>query len=251
VRSHDDIGWGFADEDAREMGLDPDDHRYFLNLFYLGRFPGSFATGLPFNFNPRTQDMRISGTTASLAGLEKADKLNDAAYRETAIKRILMIHSIILSAGGIPLIYLGDEVGTTNDYSYRTDPSKKDDTRWVHRPYAKAEKYEGRKDAETAEGKLFSGLLKLIGIRKNTPAFADGETRFIWTGNSHVLGYTRHGLLLALANFAEFPQQVSLHELQSSWSPISNAVDLVTGNTLVGDTIRLEPYQFMWLVSRS
>jgi amylosucrase len=250
VRSHDDIGWGFADEDAAEMGLDAEDHRYFLNLFYLGRFPGSFANGLPFNFNPRTQDMRISGTTASLAGLERADKLDDVAYRETAIRRILMIHSIVLSAGGIPLIYLGDEVGTTNDYAYRTDSAKKDDSRWVHRPFAKPEKYARRTDASTVEGKLFQGLLHLISIRKQTPALADGDTWFISTGNSHVLGYKRHGSLLALANFTEFPQQVSLHALQNEWSQVWNSVDLITGEVVSGDTIQLAPYQFMWLVAR-
>jgi hypothetical protein len=59
IRSHDDIGWSFADEDAQEMGIDGYWHRQFLNQFYAGRFPGSFARGLPFNFNPINQDMRI------------------------------------------------------------------------------------------------------------------------------------------------------------------------------------------------
>ena len=44
VRSHDDIGWTFADEDAAEFGIDGYSHRRFLNDFYVGRFPGSFAT---------------------------------------------------------------------------------------------------------------------------------------------------------------------------------------------------------------
>ena len=48
------------------------DHRRFLNDFYTGRFPGSFARGLPFQENPKTGDARISGTCASLAGVEKA-----------------------------------------------------------------------------------------------------------------------------------------------------------------------------------
>ncbi len=251
LRSHDDIGWGFADEDATEMGLDPADHRYFLNLFYLGRFPGSFATGLPFNFNPRTLDMRISGMTASLAGLEKAVKLDDAAYRATAIQRIIMIYSLILSAGGIPLIYLGDEIGTINDYSYRNDPSKKDDSRWVHRPFAQPERYEHRHDPSTDEGQIFAALLHLIHLRKQTPILADGETYFLYTGNSHVLGYTRHNSLLVLANFTEFPQQISISALQNVWPPIRSAVDLVSDMPINGETLQLAPYQFMWLVQRS
>ncbi|MBL8157800.1 MAG: amylosucrase, partial [Anaerolineae bacterium] len=55
VRSHDDIGWTFADEDALEIGINGYDHRQFLNRFYSGRFAGSFAKGLPFNYNPVNQ----------------------------------------------------------------------------------------------------------------------------------------------------------------------------------------------------
>ncbi len=252
LRSHDDIGWGFADEDALEVGINGVDHRYFLNLFYLGRFPGSFAAGLPFNFNPRTQDMRISGTTASLAGLEKADRLSDDAYRTTAVRRIIMIHSIILSVGGIPLLYLGDEIGTLNDYSYRDDPDKADDSRWAHRPAADPNRYALRDDETTVEGEIFTALLDLIRLRKQTPALADGETYFINTGNSHVLGYTRHNTLLVLANFSEFPQQLDVNSLRNEWFPIHDAVDLVTGEALAAETIiRLEPYQFLWLARQS
>lgn len=252
VRSHDDIGWGFADEDAVEIGINPTDHRYFLNLFYLGRFPGSFATGLPFNFNPRTQDMRISGTTASLAGLEKAIGLEDAAYRATALRRIIMIHSVVLSVGGIPLLYLGDEIGTLNDYSYRDASDKTDDSRWVHRPAADAGRYERRLDETTDEGQIFTTLRYLIELRKATPALADGETHFIYTSNPAVLGYTRHNTLLVLANFSEFPQQVDPRTIQNEWFPIYEAFDLVTGEALAIDgVIRLEPYQFMWLLRSS
>ncbi len=73
VRSHDDIGWTFADEDAAELGIDGFGHRRFLTDFYIDRFPGSFARGMPFQENPRTGDARVSGTTASLAGVEAGD----------------------------------------------------------------------------------------------------------------------------------------------------------------------------------
>lgn len=250
LRSHDDIGWGFSDEDAEEIGINSADHRYFLNLFYLGRYPGSFATGLPFNFNPRTQDMRISGTTASLSGAEKANKLDDTAYLDTAIQRIIMIHSIILSVGGIPLIYLGDEIGTLNDYSYRDVPEKADDSRWVHRPYIDSEKYARRHDPTTVEGKMYAALLDLIALRKQTATLADSETYFISTGNSRVLGYTRHNSLLVLANFSEFPQQVALNTLQNAWYAVRETVDLLTNQAVSDSTIYLEPYQFMWLAQQ-
>src|SRR5438874_494750 len=115
LRSHDDIGWTFDDNDARRKWIDPVGHRTFLNQFYMGRFPGSFARGMPFQENPATGDARVSGTLASLAGLEQAIQSSDELQMELAVRRIVMLYSIILSIGGIPLLYLGDEVGTLND----------------------------------------------------------------------------------------------------------------------------------------
>lgn len=251
LRSHDDIGWGFADEDAAELGINGYDHRYFLNLFYTGRFPGSFASGVPFNYNPRTQDMRISGTLASLAGLEKGIQSGNADYQHAAIQRILMIHSLILSVGGIPLIYLGDELGTTNDYTYRDDQAKKDDSRWVHRPRAKTESYERRHDPTSIEGTIFSELKRLISLRKSLPELANGTTRFIDTGNRHLLGYIRHEKLLVLANFSDFPQYASKTMLREVWSAVDQSMDVITQTSFYpSDELRLEPYQYLWLKAR-
>ncbi|MFN3491412.1 MAG: amylosucrase, partial [Anaerolineales bacterium] len=175
ARVHDDIGWTFSDEDAAALGINGHDHRNFLNEFYRGRFEGSFARGLPFQENLITGDCRISGTCASLAGLEKALNEEGETEIELAIKRILLIHGIILFAGGIPLIYLGDEIGALNDYSYLQNPAHAYDSRWVHRPQADWEKYKKRKDSNTIEGRVFQGLRKLIELRKKHTAFAGGN----------------------------------------------------------------------------
>ena len=73
VRCHDDIGWAVADEDARAVGIDPFAHRRFLSDWYSGAHPGSWARGLVFQQNEATGDRRISGSLASLAGLEAGD----------------------------------------------------------------------------------------------------------------------------------------------------------------------------------
>ncbi|MBE2267367.1 MAG: alpha-glucosidase C-terminal domain-containing protein [Anaerolinea sp.] len=248
LRSHDDIGWGFADEDAAELGINGFDHRYFLNLFYTGRFPGSFAAGVPFNYNPRTQDMRISGTLASLAGLEKALAVADPTLIDAAVRRILMVHSLILSAGGIPLIYLGDEIGTINDYRYVDEPTKAADSRWVHRPKADAAKYAQRLDEKTIEGRIYQNIRRLIMVRKTLPALANGDTRFVNAGNRRVLGFIRHDQILVLANFSEHPQSLDKRVLRQEWSPVDRVTDILTGKLFTPeDEFRLEPYQFFWL----
>lgn len=250
VRVHDDIGWSFANEDAAALHINGFDHRLFLNQFYSGQFAGSFASGVPFNFNPVTQDMRICGTAASLAGLEMALALKNDLLINHAIRRILMIHSLILSAGGIPLIYLGDEIATLNDYSYTQDPVKASDSRWVHRPRFDLERANRRHDLATPEGLVFSGLRHLINIRKNVTLFNGNKTLFFDTQNAHVLGFIRNRQVLVLANFAEAPQTVDWAVIQAYWRLPPGIVDLVMKVRIKTDSaLILEPYQFMWLIA--
>lgn len=250
VRSHDDIGWTFADEDGYELGINGFDHRLFLNAFYNGRFPGSFAKGLPFNLNPVTQDMRISGSTASLAGLEQALTIKEQLYVDNAIKRILLIYSVAMSAGGIPLIYLGDEIATLNDYTYQNDHSKAEDSRWVHRTLFDWDRAQKRTDEQTPEGRVFKGLKQMITVRKATPDLAGGQAAFFDTGNGHVLSYTRNQRVLVLANFSEHPQSVSANALRAQLpSLVTSAVDLVSQRTIrVNENLVLDAYEFLWLV---
>jgi amylosucrase len=249
VRCHDDIGWTFSDEDAWQLGIKGFDHRQFLNAFYTGRFPGSFARGLPFQENPKTGDCRISGTCASLAGLEAALHTNDAVLIELAIRRILLIHGVILSYGGIPLIYLGDEIGMLNDYGYRDDPAKAGDSRWVHRPRMDWSAAARRHDPGTPQGRIFAGLKRLIALRKAEPALAT-LPESVETGNAHVLGFAHYhatGPLLVLANFSEQAQAVPAHILHTQglgWT----AVDLITDARLsLMEDVTLSPYRMAWL----
>ncbi len=257
VRVHDDIGWTFSDEDAAALGINGFHHRRFLNAFYTGRFPGSFARGLPFQENPKTGDCRISGTCASLIGLEQALELREAAatretgelYLEHALRRTLLVHGIILSIGGIPLIYLGDEVGTLNDYSYRADPAKADDSRWVHRPRADADRYAQRTDPTTVPGRLYQGLRRMIELRRSCPALAGGVMEVLNTGNDHVFGYARRhdgAWLVVLANFSEHRQAVGAHGLGLA-QPVT---DLLTGRAVhAAGGLTLEPYELLWLTA--
>ncbi|MGQ0601994.1 MAG: amylosucrase [Anaerolineales bacterium] len=251
VRVHDDIGWTFSDEDAQQLGMKGYDHRQFLNQFYTGRFAGSFARGLPFQEDPKTGDCRISGTCASLAGLEKALAEETEREVELALNRILLIHGLILSIGGIPLIYLGDEIGTVNDYRYRDDHAKAEDSRWVHRPVADWEKYARRNDATTVEGRLYKRMRQLITLRQQHGIFAGGQTEILETASPHVFAFarTREGQrLVELSNFSEATQDVS-----TQWLGLlvgATATDLITGaGHRIGSTLSLQPYQLMWLIA--
>lgn len=250
TRSHDDIGWTFDDADAAALGINGYDHRRFLNSFYTGRFPGSFARGLPFQENPDTGDARISGTTASLAGLEKALAEEGPAEVELALDRVAMVTSIALAIGGIPLLYLGDELATLNDYRYTDDPAKAADSRWVHRPALDPAALARRSDPESIEGRLFAKLTRLIAIRRREPSFAGVSAEFPDLGNDHLFGISRRGggtHLLALANVTEQPQTVGANALRLA-GLVGEARDLVADRQVSNASdLALAPYQVVWI----
>ncbi len=251
VRSHDDIGWGFADEDAEALHIHAFHHRQYLNRFYTGQEPGSFAAGHGFQWNPRTLDMRISGTTASLAGLEKALAAGDEQAVEYAIGRILLMFGIVLSMGGIPLLYLGDEVGTLNDYSYRDDPQRARDSRWMHRPRADEAQLARRNQPGTVEHRIFNALRRMIALRKQQPAFgAAAHTGVIETGNPHSFVFVKSSAdsrVLVAANFTEREQHVATGGFGDILS-LNPSTDLLSERAVdLSQDLTLPPYGLLWI----
>ncbi|ACK71978.1 alpha amylase catalytic region [Gloeothece citriformis PCC 7424] len=254
IRNHDDIGWGMGDEDLHDIGEEPFLHRQFLNQFYTGNFPGSFAKGELFQFNPVTKDARISGTTSSLAGLEVALENHDEPAIDLAIRRLLLLHSIALFARGIPLIYMGDEVGLLNDYTYINDPNKAKDSRWLHRPKMDWSKVEKRHDPDSIEGRIYQGLLHLIKIRKSTSLLHSfAFLHPMWTDNDHVWAISHkrpEGSILMLANFDDHWQSVNTNIIYSNGF-IHNVRNLLAPGVslnIAEGRLYLAPYECVWLV---
>lgn len=262
IRCHDDIGWTFDDAIAHQLGINPNDHRYFLNQFFTGRFAGSYANGVPFAENPSNGDCRVCGSLASLCGLEGALNTQNQQAIDFAIRRIMLVHGIIMSIGGIPLIYSGDEMGLINDYSYRDDPTKAHDDRWVNRIAVTAEHIEGidtpiaqtdpidRKVQKT----LFAGIQQLISTRKAHSIFGQARTHILQTDNQHCFVYCRVAddgqKLLVLCNFSEHPQTLCADLLDVfDGQPTTELLsqERVSDN---GD-IHLSPYQQCWLLSQA
>ncbi len=251
VRCHDDIGWAISDHDAAQAGLSGPDHRRFLSDFYAGEYPGSFASGLVFQHNPRTGDRRISGSAASLAGLERAQALGDGAAETLAIQRLLLLHAVTLGFGGVPLLYMGDELAILNDYSFEGDPLQAADNRWVHRPAMDWDRAEKRQDPGTQAGRMYGGLRQLIRARKRLPHLhASVESEVFRSPNPAVLFLARRhpvGTLLGLYNFSEQPQPFPVAALTPHFG---RATDAISGRSvpLVGESITLAPYGRLWLI---
>src|SRR3954471_1994123 len=187
VRCHDDIGWAITEEDAAAVGEDGYLHRRFLADFYAGAFPGSFARGARFQPDPRTGDARTSGAAASLAGLEEALESGDDVAEDLAVRRVLLLYAVAFAHGGLPLVYMGDELGLGNDDAYRDDPARADDNRWMHRPPMDWDAAGRRHHPATVEGRLFGGLRRLVAARRPTRgAHAPGRSQAVGDGTQHL-----------------------------------------------------------------
>jgi amylosucrase len=192
TRCHDDIGLGYDDNMIEQAGFNAFEHRKFLKEYYSGDYYSSPARGALFSVNPRTQDARISGSLASLCGLEKALEEGKAPAIKFAIDKILMMQAHSFFIGGIPVIFYGDEVGYTNDYSYLQDPGKNYDNRWMHRPLIDWGKNKNIDIEGTVEHIMFFSTRKLLGIRKEIPAIADLKNlQWLPTHNIHIAAFLR------------------------------------------------------------
>jgi len=260
IRCHDDIGLGFDDADIRAVSYEPVEHRKFLINYYTGNFSDSDARGFLFGQNLKTGDARISGSLASLVGLETALASKDPQRIDNAVQHIILLHSIILSFGGIPLLYYGDELGQLNDYTFLEDENKAHDTRWTHRPNFDWNKAELRHQSGTIEQKLFNASKQMIAIRKEIPAFADFNNReLIPVENSHLFVFSRFDLLqttggvLVVVNFDAHPQYLDLDDPNiNSVLSYGHIKDLVSGDTpsIFNGQLVIPPYHFYWLTDQ-
>lgn len=255
VRCHDDIGWAIGDDDARGAYLEGHSHRAFLSEFYAGLYPGSFAKGLVFQFNPVNNDRRISGTLASLAGVEAALASGDEPQLADAIARVNLLHTFILGFGGVPLLYMGDEVGMLNDYGYTDDPDHAGDNRWVHRPTMDWQLVaDASADPGSPSGRILAGLRHTIGVRRRTAQLhASVESRVLPSPDSRVLVLTRdhpEGTLIEVYNFSEDLVELPAYVLRDRLG--TTAVEQISGfdYSLEPDTLRIRPYQPLWLTAK-
>ena len=257
VRCHDDIGLSFDDADIGQAGYDPYSHRRFLVDWFTGAYDDSPARGQPFGVNEKTGDARISGSLASLVGLETALESGNLDAIQHSIDLILLLNSLIMSFGGIPLLYYGDELGTVNDYSYVDDVNKAADNRWMHRPRIDWQAAELRHKHGTVQQQIFSGLQKMIAVRKTITAFADYNNReLLDTGNPHLFTFmrsnpfTENDNVLVVANFDSSPQSLTLSDLgPRRCFEYSQLRDLYSGESprLFKDQLVIPPYRFYWL----
>ena len=251
LRCHDDIGWAITPVDAASVGWNQFTHRDFLLSFYSGEFAGSFATGAMFQFNPETHDGRTSGSAASLCGIERALAEGDMVQLDLACVRLELLYAVVYAYGGIPLLYMGDELGMCNDISYLDDPAKVDDNRWMHRPRMDWSVAQCRHVAGTLEARLFAVFAGLGADRAAIGALnASGRFAVLPSPDVHVLCFTRshpaHGRFTMVANFGHGTAVLPLADVGVSDAVVARAA----GASVSPEGIaRLTANGYLWLTT--
>ncbi len=246
LRCHDDIGWGLDYDWLKQFGIEEVPHKKYLNDVLTGRGYDSDARGELYNDDPRLGDARLCGTTASLCGLETALYENNPDKVKRAVACDLMLHAYLLIQSGIPVLYSGDEVGQLNDYSYKENPDKCADSRYLHRGKFQWEKLKKTDKNYRVSMEIFHTLRKMEEIREQHPVF-NGKAD-VWTfdtGYSHVLGIGRYldgEEIRAYFNFSEY-------ELDEVWMPMDEGrkyTDLLSGMTMEAAGNHLSGYGCRW-----
>jgi amylosucrase len=166
----------------------------------------------------------------------------------------MLLYSVIFAFGGIPLIYMGDELAMRNDPGYLSDPALADDNRWMHRPFMDWAAAGRRHDQEAVEGQVFGGMRRLATARKDILALRTG-------GLSEVLGvdddavfawrrrHPKSGNFIGLANFADTPRTVSTASF-GAYGWLETAVSSDGPLEVIEGRAHLGPWGFAWLVER-
>lgn len=243
LRCHDDIGWGLDYETLKQWGMEEIPHKRYLNDYFTGKIAGSISRGELYNDDPITQDARFCGTTASMCGIEKAGFEQNKEAMETAVREDLMLHAYMLTQSGIPMLYSGDELGQVNDYSYKEDPAKCADSRYIHRGKLRWELAENKNDHTTVQGSIFQTLDRLEKIRGQEITF--DKAADVYTYDVHddsilcILREYKGRRFFGIFNFSD--------QEKTAWMQEEGVYrNLLTSEKIELKDIRLRGYDFLW-----
>ena len=182
-------------------------------------------------------------------------------------RKIEMANSLLFTLPGAPIIYYGDEIGMGDNIELPDRNGLRTPMQWDASPSAgfsqAASLYSplidlppyGYQVVNVAAQKadptsLWHTIRKMILLRKQHPAFGEGDLSWIEGGTDAVLAFYRstpQERLLLVHNLSPLPQQVSLelNDPQLMWT------DLFVDQPYIAVQhelqLHLAPYQFLWL----
>ena len=171
-------------------------------------------------------------------------------HLDVACARLELLYAVVYAFGGIPLLYMGDELGVRNDTAFVRDPAKRDDNRWMHRPPMDWAVADRRLVPGTLEARLFQLFVALGRDRASIGALNAASQLEVRESDPPVFCFTRthpaHGTFTMVANFGHRPAVVELVAL-GAWEA---TVRRVSGAVVQADGVaQLSANGYLWITT--
>jgi maltose alpha-D-glucosyltransferase/alpha-amylase len=178
-----------------------------------------------------------------------------------------LLHGLLLSLPGSPVLYYGDEIGMGDDLSLPDRDGVRTPMQWDASPYggftepdtdaatvyppviagASHGPEATNVEAQRADpGSLLNWVRSMLAVRREHPEMGLGSFEILDHGNDAVLAFVRAaevGQTLVLANVSEHPQAVNLPSLAGRARAVDADLTIDPG----GLTVQVGPLEFRWL----
>jgi amylosucrase len=239
VRCHDDIGWNVLKPDLEALGDITHERLIEASQFFAGMTEGSYARGAAFQ---TTHTRAVHGTNGMASALTGLDSAHTPEELSLAIDRLLLLQGLSFFMGGLPLLYMGDELGLGNTTKEELGLRNGPDGRELHRPYWSEDKANQRHVAGSMASRIFSKIQQMAQLRKIHVAFkGNADIGLLANVHPQILGLQRNQDLIGLFNFSNQAIDLKFSDLGlGSIESIDSTSDSPTD-------LRLNSYQFMWI----
>jgi maltose alpha-D-glucosyltransferase/alpha-amylase len=188
-----------------------------------------------------------------------------APLLENDLRRILLMHSLLLTMMGSPFLYYGDEIGMGDNIKLRDRNGLRTPMQWdasINAGFsaAPADKLYTQVIADPVYGyqqvnvatqeadpeSLLHQLRHLIAVRKQSEIFGLGDFAWeVFEADKKVAAYTRNydGKSLLILNNLSAKAVIGRLSAKSD-----TYTDMLTGKKYPAGNLTLEPYQFLWLM---
>lgn len=232
--------------------------------------------------NQKTRGLLYGGLVKKGAAFRKGYGVSGrlASFLDKNPSRINMAFSILLSLPGVPIVYYGDEIGVQNNYANAKISAKKReekqkqqknsrnqvkmlsyfDSRDINRgPISQKAFYDAINSQDSYSGIVYSGVKKLIKIRKENPVLSRGDFIEIKSDSPEIFAYVRSlngERVLVLNNLSDGRARASINFIDDDFGKKAKDIylkDLLTGKAVRVKvqnkklSVKLNPYGAMWL----
>jgi amylosucrase len=249
VRCHDDIVWGVL---KPEFANDAEAQRRLRSAseFFTGQ-GGAYARGESFQSAAAGGVHGTNGMTASLVGLRR----DDGTLSPEGFARWRLMFDVMFAINGMPLIYMGDELGQENASSDNVSKlSASEDGRYLHRPlFDESARQRARTllISSTTESAVWNSIASLARVRRSLDCLAANTSLCVVpTSNKALLAFTRGDSFLLIANFSDKTQSLSIDLLHTCEWQDALTDENFDVTTAIDAQLELQPWECRWLRKR-